>query len=370
MSGSALREHAEWRRGVLGREIDDFLARNAAASRDITSLPAYKRALEFLAEADKLLAESSSNNELFNLTASRRSYWNSLLHAQVEVDKLRHTEVDPNVGWVGFRAVPAARGEEEWLAVDTQLMTIFLDPSLGGAIMEFDYKPRKVNLVCGNSLYETFEHRPSDGHVARPRMRPKREHSSMEIPPYAVLRSTPDTLVLRFREELSTVDEQRCVVVKDVTFRAGIGAHLPNATTGFSVETWLEGMPESVSEELVLIQQWEFVLPSGRAESCRLRPLLCVGGVSERELELKAEKRFLHTTELPGGLYGLRFVDEAESFSMDLRVAKPLHGLSYRLVEIGQSGALSSQCFEIALIYSAKRLRDDEHTNTLYLSIV
>lgn len=291
-----------------------------------------------LAEAQRFLLRAGCAvlDEALNPKA-QRSCLEYILRGEVELEAYLHPDVDPTVGWV--RIVPQHRGG---YLVNTQLTDLFLTQD--GAISEFDYKPQKVALI-GAFPSRAFEVTPESAPDQRKIHEPK------------VVRKTLDLVTLRFVEEFNASTQ----IVREFTFKAGIGAHLPNATTGFSMEYWIEG--EKLKEELRL--SVTLTAPSASPLMSSFKPLLCVGGVSDRQLPVNEAAEVL-TSELPGGLFGLRLLDRLEDLTIDLRSAKQLERLTIEPLDL--QGVF--QAVTVNFFLSAARIHGDDRSNTVFLSVM
>ncbi|HQH27753.1 MAG TPA: hypothetical protein PLP17_10185, partial [Oligoflexia bacterium] len=309
-----------------------------------------------------------------------RDGYGALLEAQVAVDKIWRPETDPVDGWVDLAAVPRADGGEETV-VDNPFQRLYFAHSLGGALVEYDYKPRKLNLLnceartansvpafCGKLLT-----REAGGGFTQ--LGGEFSFSSVRL-----IRKSPDLLKVRFVEKLEAGAsgarrEWTGSLYKDFTVRAGLGAHQANATTGFSLEYWLESDVPAAADMFVGVE-WTMMLPSGDPRVMSARPLLCVGGESERVLAL-TQSWLLDSAFHPGGLYGVRLIDGLEGLVIDLRASHRLDFIELApLWSEGRSAVDSeleqSMCFggtRVRFIAPLSAFAGDYRSNTIFVSI-
>ncbi|MFN8389530.1 MAG: hypothetical protein U0136_04500 [Bdellovibrionota bacterium] len=314
----------------------------------------------------------------------RRAFADAVLCAQVELDTIVHPEVDPLHGWITYAVESGAGQHTPKVVVDSQLKTLFFEPTLAGALVEFDYKPRKVNLSntsdlqCRNLSFidgvlelSSAELKASSMQAVAERLVPQEGDRAEPL----VTRHTPDLFGLRLirtltPKSLKTESSAAVSLVKHYAVKAGIGAYLNNATTGFSVEHWVEGTPPSGSNHY-LVSQFCFSLPSGNAEGMSLRPLSIAGGTAEVALTLD-ELRFVENRDVPGGLYGTRLIDGINGFVMDLRSAKPLNGMAVFPLVADPELPPEDGCGGVCCLFfvELRRVTGDDKANTIFLSIM
>jgi len=273
------------------------------------------------------------------LPEAQRSVFDLVLRGEVELEKYLHPDADPTIGWI--RLLPNDHGS----LVTTQLTNAFLSPT--GALTEYDYKPRKFTLF-GAFPGHSFELEPS--------IPPERRIPSTG----KIIRRTLDLLSLRFEEEF-VYSGKSLHFVREYTFKAGIGAHLPNATTGFSLEYWVEGeIPKDLKIDLSVVLS----LPSPSITAGLLKPLLCVGGVGEGLINM-TEHQVLDGKSVPGGLFGVRAIDSVEDLVQDFRTSKQLEQLTVEPMTV--QGV--AQGVVVKFTVSAARIYSDDKSNTLFFSI-
>ncbi len=286
-----------------------------------------------------------------NVPAAQRSALELMLYGEVDFEAYLHPDVDPVVGWVRWipqKVAPVAGAEGVQTnagLVSTQLADYFI--SADGALLEWDFKPRKCALV-GTTHFKSFLIHPSIPPVKRTTV------------PMRITRKTLDLVSLRFVDEL-TYPSGTIQLFRELTFKAGIGAHLANATTGFSFEYWIEDAPPP---GLQLICTTCITLPTPQAAGGNYKPLLCVGGVGA-ETYPPDEPLELGGTAVPGGAFGIRAIDTVEDLLIDLRTSKQLEGV--RLNPLHIDGLFQGTICEF--IVSASRVRGDEHSNTVFISV-
>lgn len=289
-------------------------------------------------DSAKRFAHRASNRSL-DIKDSRaaRTILELMLFGEVDLEAFLHPDVDPVLGWVRLGSV---NGEH---FISTQLADYFLAED--GALLELDFKPRKCALF-GTVPARSFTLKPS----AEPLKR--------KLETAKVTRKTLDLLSIRFDEEL-TYSTGTFHLIKEFTFRAGVGAHLPNSTTGFSLEYWIEGPAPSTLNISLLFSP---TLPSPELHSGSVKPLLCVGGIDERRFTLEESTR-IGGSDVPGGLFGIRLIDSVEDLLVDIRTSKQLE----------EAKVIPSSDKDIAVCeftVGAKRISGDGRSNTVFVSVL
>lgn len=328
------------------------------------------------ANSAELFRSDKQDNATFRY-AFRRALFDSIISSQVEADVIVHPEIDPLHGWLDIQIQDYDSDGKDEVIIDSQLKTLFFKPSLGGALVNFDYKPRKLNLT--NTLDEKkrnlccVDALVSFGgdvkKIAVEKLLQEVTAVSCESTQAVITRQTLDLAGLRFSRELTSPGTKfSAQLVKHLAVKAGIGAHMNNATTGFSFEFWLEG-PNKPPPETFLVSQWCFMLPSGNPDMLSYRPLTSFGGAAERALPFR-RPNILGNSDVEAGLHGLRLIDGLESFIMEIRSAKPINYLaSYPLFSETESEKIIYNGNVFLLLFAAERFMDDTKSNTIFLSI-
>ncbi len=314
---------------------------------------------EHLAAAKGCFSQLMTQSSELQKPELRAIFFDAILRAAVELDTISHLDVDPNEGWVTFEWIKKTEGSEYGL-IDTQLLRLFLMADRGGEIVGFDYKPQKLNL-SDRALSERFG--VLDKETKKIRFLTTAEGLKTKVFP---TKETKGLLSVRF-EQTASVPELTGKFLRDLTIKSGIGAHLTNSTTGFSIEFWLEELQWNAQDELLFIQTWNIALPTFSPELLVARPLLCVGGVADAEFDLSREI-WTENSDYPGGLHGVRLIDSVKTFVMDLRTARPISG--FRLIPITLSETSLFQGLQLQMVFSAKQLIGDDKSNTVFVSIM
>ena len=180
-----------------------------------------------------------------------------------------------------------------------------------------------------------------------------------------VTRQTLDVAGLKVEFPLAQTPKTK--IVKHYLFKAGIGAHLNNATTGFSIESWLESpekpLPKSYIASIVCL-----TLPAAAVATTSARLLSAFGGTSDKAISLTEAKLF-RNQDSEGGLHGLRVIDGIDGLFVDIRSAKPLDAC---LIEPLERDPLNPELFgglRISFILAAQRIFEDIKSNTVFFSI-
>ncbi|MCC6954750.1 MAG: hypothetical protein IT290_11595 [Deltaproteobacteria bacterium] len=348
------------RRGPRRQEIRQRFAAATGQEHSASRSPAQRAHLE-AAERFILMAESAFALESESLEADRL-FFEAVISADVELDYYLHPDVDPTIGWV--RPADAGAGR---LAIDTQLAR-FLFLQDRHLLVEIDDKPRKINLVpqgpvdgsspaLGFFLASDADFQKGVGkRIAAP--------TTGNTP--ALLRSSPDVATLRLQPpvEIATAEKSKPADVQvtiDFSARSGVGAHLTNSTTGFTVEYWVDA--EAAPKGVYAVIELSLVIPSTSGVATTLKPLTSVGGVSA--LRFPGDARVsLTTANVEGGLHGVRLIDGIDSYVVDLRSAKPLNAVEVLPLGKNADGLI------IRLALDAARIYGDEKLNSLFVSIL
>ena len=347
----------------------------------IKTMPKEAENLQHLLAARKALALARSA-ELwspvdFKRPSIRRCIYEQVNIAQVEIDIITQPDIDPVLGWVRHMHLPNEESVK-YVAIDTQLMRLHFDLARAGALTEFDYKGRKANLAStawdGNDslsfIEGLLELQPAELSTAK---LPEINRILTPAPGSAtgalITRQTKDLTGLRLIRTagvrgLKKNGTQSARIVKHYTVKAGIGAHLPNVTTGFSQEYWLEG-DSAPGSAVYCVSRYSLMLPSANPDSISFRPLASAGGEAPKSIPYS--QFFLNVNDIEGGLYGLRLIDGVSNFVLDIRSAKQLNGIGVLPLERVSDTEMNG----IVLLFfvGAGRIFEDDKANTIFFSI-
>ncbi|MBN1542457.1 DUF1926 domain-containing protein [candidate division KSB1 bacterium] len=81
------------------------------------------------------------------LTNLRHAIYRHLLEAQIDIDRLRHTDEEMRKGWVHVEQGDMNCDGLNECMIDTDRMRLYFAPQKGASLYEWDYKARRVNLV-------------------------------------------------------------------------------------------------------------------------------------------------------------------------------------------------------------------------------
>ena len=347
--------------------VPDYISRHPHQGKNLTS---YHTARKHYLQSQCYLYHQLKESSASRVHALMREGFQHLLSTEVEIDAIKHSDVDPSNGWLHLKERPAPCGSPE-SSIDNPFIRIYFDAAQGGAIAEFDYKPRKLNLVPSGGACSACFCTVRGDEIIFPDT--AAAHAQLQMPPNSgpkVLRRNPDLAALRFTESLSGGPPQiEYTISKDFYVRAGLGAYQANSTTGFNIEYWISG-PTEPPADLHVAFFFSFIFPSGDLRVMSGRPLLCAGGETEWVFPLEKEN-LLHSTDVPGGLYGLRLIDGIDSFIIDLRSAKPFSFIKYQPRPVDGYSVFEGAAGGIGLTFisSARTLWQDETSNTIFLSI-
>jgi len=89
----------------------------------------------------------------------RYANYHEMLQAETIVDELEHSTAERKNGWVNISQQDMDADDAEEVLVSTPSLNVYLKPQNGGAIFEFDYKPKAINLSDTMSRREEAYHR-------------------------------------------------------------------------------------------------------------------------------------------------------------------------------------------------------------------
>jgi hypothetical protein len=170
---------------------------------------------------------------------------------------------------------------------------------------------------------------------------------------------TKDLVRLCLSSDLGNGQIREC---RDMVFKAGVGAHLANATSGFSIEHWLESKKDLSTHMTCL--QLNLTLPTKDVKLISVRPLTAFGGVGEKVRQFDPNV-FVRSVDEPAGVHGGRLIDGLGSLVIDVRSAKPLNAIN--IVADQDEGLVVGLIMQ--LFVDARRVLGDDKANTVFISI-
>ncbi len=306
---------------------------------------------------------STQNDSSLSLSlALRKKTYHCLLHAQVEIDAIYHPEIDPNDGWLEESRVTNPDGTLASITLHTPFAHYLFSPLSGAGLRALGYKPRKLALldVGDGSARTSFSALlcEKDGCESEQELVP----GELSIP-----RKNPGVYVVRATQSL---DPERygkeAQVVKDFMIKSGLGAHRPNATTGFSLEYWLEGVAQdALDSKTQLAISCHYLPPSLSGELLQLRALLPAGGISDEACSLEVER----SISLPRSLSGVRLIDSLDQFVIDFRSAKPLSSVETTPLFYADESESIFAGVQLRFLLPLKEVLDSFESNSLFVSI-
>ena len=317
--------------------------------------------------------------DIASLPAVRQAVFDALIRGSVLADEIRAPETDPLVGWLRQAECDIDGDGEKELVIETHLARAVLKPANQGRVLEYDYKPRKINLIDfpegAPSAAPSFE--LSFGRLVETVTSGRIERlttSAQAIPDqnggqtWRRIKHSLDLSTVRIpvqlRAPLPGGQTAAVTIFKEFTFKAALGAYLTNSTTGFSLEYWIEETGAISSAYPLILLELSFLLPSLQSADTAAFPLLPVGGISEKSVTAATACVFT-SANVEGGLSGIRLVDRIEEFTVDIRSAKQLTAAAIR------PGPGDHPCgAAITLALDARRITGDDHSNTIFVSIV
>lgn len=335
----------------------------------------FAKAESWLAKAHSRALFAETGPQTIEQFSLRKQFYRAILSAQVEIDTIQNPEVDPSIGWARYEAVDYDLDGDAESVIDTQLVRLHFKPSQGGSLVAFDYKPRKANFVnhfdpqCAAECC-TFALVPFDVERATTAslrtLLPSLPHSHGRST-VTLTRKTLDMIGLRFATPTNATGYS-AELVNHLLMKSEIGAHLSNATTGFSMEYWLESETPP-PDDLQLVHQWSMMLTSGDHRLLSVRPLLSAAGTHDRALSCE-EDLIIRPADAPGGLHGIRLIDGLDNLVMDLRSAKPVSAVAVlSITSTNSDGEAAYSGTTVLFFYQARRFFRDDKANTLFLSI-
>ena len=373
-------------------QADFFSSRLALLRQELESIPQFiathehqfesqtklKEARSFFLRAQHAPAYLNHKQQLPpNYHAAINEPYANLIRSQVQIDSILHAEIDPIQGYLNAKTSDYDQDGEEELIIETPFQESLFKPSLGGAMIELIYKPRKLNFIAG--VPSAKAKRCFTGRLLK-----SLDSLSPAPPPcpadIRILNKSPDSVRFRIAEPLNEPDPNVApspswTSIRDFSFRGNLGAYQANATTGFAVEYWLE-KHSSEANNCYFSLDFSVVLASGKRSLASFRPLLCFGGITEESQSLEQEC-VLDSSSAPGGLYGVRLIDGLASLVIDLRSAKALSSIrlspqEFPQAQDSQEGLDVTEPFcaiQFQFISSADKLLGDDHANTLFFSV-
>lgn len=238
----------------------------------------------------------------------------------VDLDACIKPEIDPNEGWVIAQSRNFDNNQSEEFIIDTQLMTLTLRPALSGGLVEWLFKPRKLNFLhafTDHAIIPSFVCGLCDPQKQTILFDSQSARLEVKI-------HTPDQVNLLTKAKVIYQDLE-IIVCSEYLVKAGLGAHRQNSTTGFSYTYWLESKSAlPVDHELVLLLNP--MLPSRKELASDAYLLHDIGAVNTKVIQLTAPYVF-PSCDYPQGIHGIRLVDTENPYAMDIRSQKPLSAI-------------------------------------------
>ena len=302
----------------LKQQLDKIKLFTDKSKHDLAvyNISRHRNAVEHYNKAMDIYKNNTGN---INSAALHKEFFNAVLKTQVDIDFVPKPEVDPNTGWVRFMVENYNNDLEELFCIDTQLMTLRFSPYYQGAMLGFEYKPRKNNFsVPSDGISPNFLTYFADSiEFSASAQGCRGEVSSPHKTEVRILSHTQDLLQVLFKPLEPTAAN---AIFKHYKVKAGLGAHLPNSTTGFSMRYWFDYAHANPAGKFLVLEM-NLLLPTGVPGSISAQALMSVGGVDSRLHDLN-QKTLLD--KAPGGLHGIRLIDGLDNFVMDIRSAQRL----------------------------------------------
>lgn len=292
-----------------------------------------------------------------------RECWKYLLHSQVELAYYLNEQLDPQFGWLDFEE--SEQENPEWASLTNPFISIKFDTHRQGTVSRIEYFPRKLLLLdCEPSHF--FSLSPvATGEIRTHTIVKSSDIESSKTPrvPPFVARRQLDLMALRFDEKVPFgSNHSTSTVRKTIYFKSMLGAFMPNSTTGYSFEFWLEESPEDINE-LYLIFHHTVLMPNQR-DLISMRPLLPLAGEGQLHY-LTEDALMLRSEDLSGGLSGLRLIEGSSHFVLDYRFARTIEQLT---VQCGASSSYETKV-HIAFSMKASSVLTFDQIQTMYFCI-
>jgi len=246
-----------------------------------------------------------------------RFEYRKLLMAQVDLAYFIHAGIEPQIGWIEYDA-PSIEQPEKY-EIRNPFLSLQHDLTHGGVITKIDYFPRKFLLnESSPSLFFSI------GRISTPK---EFEPIASSLDKWRLMRKQPDLISLRFDEEpISNLEENAlCTIAKVIYLKGGLGSFMPNSTSGFSCEFWIEewlGKNSTIPLNLHL----PLLFPA-QQELIQIRALSPFGG--ETDTLYNAESALLIKKDsIESGLSGIRLINSAEHFVIDIRFTRPINNIN------------------------------------------
>jgi hypothetical protein len=248
-----------------------------------------------------------------------------LLSAQVEIAYFIYAGIDPINGWIHHQK-SNSKNTSIW-EIRNPFLSISNNLDNHGAISRIEYFPRKflLNNTNNSFIFSLLDQDLNDDSFASP-------VKSVQPAPYRIMRNQPDLFAIRFDETLETnyrKSKETLTCSKVFYIRSGLGSFIPNSTTGFTCEYWLEG--EKVPEENILLNLYFPLLFPASHENIKIRALSSFGGENELLYSINKETPLnLNEKKVAGNLFGIRIIHTINHFIIDLRFSKRIEGVSIK----------------------------------------
>jgi hypothetical protein len=285
-----------------------------------------------LTEAKKLVSQLDSHpsyiqNSQYQSFSSFffREIYSLLLSAQVEIAYFIYGGIDPVDGWIHHQK-SRINNTSVW-EIRNPFLSISNNLECHGAISRIEYFPRRFLL---NNNTNAFIFSLSDKGVQEESFPPSVTSTSPAT--YRIMRNQPDLFGIRFEEALSTNEaepHETLTCSKVFYVRSGLGSFIPNSTTGFTCEYWLEG--EKDPDKNSLLNLYFPLLFPASPENIKIRALSSFGGENELLHSIDKENAvYLNQKEVAGNLFGIRVIHTINHFIIDFRFSKMIEGVSIR----------------------------------------
>ncbi|HMO16730.1 MAG TPA: hypothetical protein PJ989_01425 [Oligoflexia bacterium] len=246
--------------------------------------------------------------------------WTNLLHAHVEIAFFLYEQLDPLIGWIEYDDSSEAYPVHNLLT--NPFINLSFDKSRNGEISTIEYFPRKILLSDSDrSLFFTLsESLPDDNKCSLDPDDSVNQYPEIQEP--KLMRKQLDLMAIRFDESLKTGTDS-ALLRKVIYLKSNLGSFMPNSTTGFSCEFWIESeahieIPQFLNMHLTIR------LPNN-SDLVKTRPLLPMGGEGSMKDINKSDGIIFNQVNNPTGLSGIRLIESSSHFVADIRFAKTIN---------------------------------------------
>ncbi len=276
-----------------------------------------------------------------NLISLLKSETSSLLAAHVLLDSIKHDGEDPTIGWA---TVTKTKQNNNIHLVRVENPFSYFNIGEKNQIDSIEYLPRRLLLShLEPQVAITFN-----------------DFKASEIVdlPSRIMRQNPDKFGIRLDQKTPYG-----VLARTIYINGGLGSFGNHATTGFTVDYWLD---EDTKVPNTSLFNLEYAIDlSGSTDSFSARPLLSVGGESKELYRFQNTKNEIVLENIDGGLSGVRVIDGSSHLVIDLRLSYQIRKIKLIKNEFSLNGVSLKISFESLV----SQITSDKPIKSLFVSI-